>query len=137
MYKIFLILLLFGMVLRAGDNYELKLYEKVIPAIFKHRPIKVYGDSEVSKLLRHSRKFVMVKQCHKAHILIVAKVLDLPQVNCQEKPLFVTSYKAFKDNPNSFGAFYWRKGRPQIRFREEVMRRYHLTLPNALKRYAK
>jgi len=59
---------------------------------------------------------------------------ELP-AECQDKPLFSTSYRIYKNLEKSFGAFYWRKGRPQLRFKKEGLERYHLILPEILQRY--
>jgi len=120
-------------ILFANDNYELKLYEKIIPSIFKHK-VYVYVDKKSEELLKNSDKFLIVDNCNNADILI-GKYFDNLEDSCKNKPYFSTSYKSYKNNKNSFGAFYWRKGRPQIKFREEIIKKQNLTLPDSFSKY--
>jgi len=121
--------------LNAQSNYELKLYETIIPSIFKDRPIRVYLDKDMQSILQSSKKFAILKVCDASvNILIGNKFDNLPN-SCQNKPLFATEYRTFKENRNSFGAFYWRKGRPQIKFKKSTLLRYDIHLPNSFQRY--
>ena len=119
----------------AKDNYELKLYEKVLPIVFQSKPLLVYADNESKKIIQTSRIFKVTQNCNEA-IFLMGKGFDNLNNNCKEKPMFATSYRSFKSYKNSFGAFYWRKGRPQIKFNSDVIKEYKLYLPNSLKKYA-
>jgi hypothetical protein len=121
--------------LNAQSDYELKLYETIIPSIFKDRPLRVYLDSDMQSMLQNSKKFTIVKECDDSvNLLIGKKFQNLPAI-CRDKPLFATKYRTFKEHPNSFGAFYWRKGRPQIKFKKSTLFKYGIDLPNSLQRY--
>lgn len=120
-----------------ADNYELKLYDSVLSKIFQKDKISVYSQSpnilevlEKSALLHHSAS------CDKADLLI-GKNFDNLEESCLSKPIFATSYKAFKGTKNAFGAFYWRKGRPQIKFDKKNIKKFNLYLPHRLKRFSK
>jgi hypothetical protein len=135
MKKIFLFPLLIYAILSADSNYELKLFETIMPSIFKNNPIRVYLDDDMRDLLKDSEVFEIVDNCNAdVDLLIGKKCLNL-QPECKDKALFSTSYRSFKKNKNSFGAFYWRKGRPQLKFNSEVMKRYRIDLPQNLQRY--
>jgi len=135
MKKIFIIFIITLNIIYANDNYELKLYEKILPTICKTDTIKVFADNKVKKILQNSNRFVLVENCNDATILIGKYFSDLSR-ECRNKPIFTTTYQSFKNNSNSFGAFYWRKGRPQIKFRLEVIEKYNLNLSKELKKYA-
>jgi hypothetical protein len=121
--------------LNAQSDYELKLYETIIPSIFKDRSVRVYLDKDMQSMLQNSKKFTIVKECDASVKLLIGKRFEnLPAV-CQDKPLFTTKYRTFKESANSFGAFYWRKGRPQIKFKKSTLLRYKIHLPNSLQRY--
>ena len=137
MKKILIILFLLYSISNASDNYELKLYEKVLPSIFKQLPIKIYTDDDIKDILKHSNKFDILSTCTDAVVVIIGKNFENISQECKNKPIFATSYRGFKNYQNSFGAFYWRKGRPQIRFKNDTLNRYNLNLPNSLKKYAK
>lgn len=134
-YKIFYLLLIYNFAF--ANNYELKLYEKVLPSIFKEIPIKVFADKDTHVLLEHSNKFHIVSKCDKAVILLIGKRFDNIPIQCKDKPIFATSYRSYKNSVNSFGAFYWRKGRPQLKFKNEVLEKYNLNLPFSLQKYVK
>jgi len=135
MKRILLIPLFVFALLHAEENYELKLYESIIPSIFNERPIKVYLDKDMSRLLKDSSKFEIVQYCNSSVTLLIGKNFKNLFDECKGKPVFSTSYRSFKNNDNSIGAFYWRKGRPQIRFKSDALKRYNLILPSKLQRY--
>lgn len=138
MKKILIIfILVYTTLLNGSDKYELKLYEKVLPSIFTTTPIKVYVDKNTKELLKNSNKFEIMDSCDDATVLLIGKSFVNIDSQCQGKPMFSTSYRGFKNGTNSFGAFYWRKGRPQIRFKRDVLDKYNLFLPNSLQKYAK
>ncbi len=134
--KLLLILLFCLTSLFSIENYELNLYEKILPAIFDKKKLDVYVDTETQELMKYSKVFNIVSTCREATILIGSKFTFLSQ-ECLSKPLFSTSYRSFKTKVNSFGAFYWRKSRPQIKFKSKVLLKYNLILPSSLKRFSK
>ena len=130
-----LLLLLLGVDnIFAGVNYELKLYEKILPIILKEESIVVYADSGSSAILKDSRVFKVTDRCLDASLLI-GKRFENIDIECLKKPIFATSYRSFKSYKNSFGAFYWRKGRPQIKFKKEKIDKLKLFLPDSLSKY--
>ncbi len=137
MKNILIILFLLYSTTNASDNYELKLYDKLLPLIFIKTPIVVFVDKDTRELLKNSDKFKIVNSCDKNTMVLIGKNFHNLSYQCKNKPIFATSYRGFKNQKNSFGAFYWRKGRPQIRFKNDVLNRYNLNLPNSLKKYAK
>ena len=132
--KIILTLLLLFSVLNANDNLTLKLYEKVLTSIFHSQSIKVFVDSDTREILQQSNRFEIVDTCDKSVVVLVGKFSKLSEI-CKDKPLFSTDYRSFKHTPNSFGAYYWRKGRPQLTFKRRTLEKYHLSLPLALEKY--
>ena len=119
----------------ANDSYESKLYEKILPMILKQNNINIFADKETKFFLKNSSIFNIVYSCDDADLLVGKSILDFPQ-DCKHKPIFATSYRFF-NNKNSFGAFYWRKGRPQIKFKLSVIEKFNLYLPQNFKKYAK
>jgi hypothetical protein len=77
-----------------------------------------------------------MESCNDSVVVIVGKGFKR-DIDICNKPIFATSYRSFKNLENSFGAFYWRKGRPQIKFKVNIINKYDLRLPNSLERYAK
>ena len=134
MIKILISLLLFGNIIFASASYELKLYEKILPIVLKSSKIAVYADSNSFEILRDSNLFTLTNDCTKASILI-GKTFNTLQKSCLEKPIFATGYRAFRDFNSSFGVFYWRKGRPQLRFSLNRVKKLGLFLPQSLLKY--
>ena len=104
-----------------------ELVDLLFPLIVQKRVIKVYTTPKFASLFNHS-PFKLVS-CKNADIVFNT------ESNCT-KPRFVLSYKEFKHNPNAFGAFYYRKGRPQLRFKRSLLLRYFHTLPQELREYS-
>jgi len=108
-----------------SNEYEIELYKEVFNSLFSKK-VKVYSDREIALNL--------VKDCLRADILLIYDIKNIPK-KCTNKPLFVTNYKDFL-NTKAIGAFYWRKGRPQLKFKIKTILKYNLNLPDALKEYA-
>jgi len=132
---VFAFFILFSL-LRAEDSYKSKLFTTILSSIFQIQPINIYVDDDVHELLKDNKHFQILNICDDSITLLIGKKFDNLSEICKQKPMFSTSYRSFKHNQNSFGAFYWRKGRPQIKFKKSVLEKYNLTLPNGLKRYA-
>lgn len=135
MIKSLLILLLLLSNLTAKDNYELKLFEKVIPLIFDSKIINVYVDSDTQEIIEESTILHIRDNCDEIDLIISKK--ELENIRCKDIPLFATSLNAYKDSKNSIGAFYWRKGRPQLKLNAEIIKKFNLNLPKSLEKYAK
>lgn len=135
MKKLLLFFIFLAFPLYAQQNYELKLYEKVLPALLHRRPLKVFVDKDTNRLLKSSDKFILLDKCDESTLLLIGKEFSSLETQCENKPLFATSYLAYKEHKNSFGAFYWRKGRPQLKFKKALLKKFHIVLPDSLKRY--
>lgn len=133
--KILLLIFCLVTIIFADIPYERKLYETILPTLFKQKPIKVYTNGKITKLLQDSEQFRVVSHCDATVVLLLGKDFTHLPPECSTKPIFATDYKTFR-SPYSIGAFYWRKGRPQISFRKDNIKKFNLTLPDSLKRYA-
>ena len=118
----------------AEERYELSLYNKIFPLIFNKDKIKIYGDKKDTKIFEGSYRFIIAKDCNSSDF--VFGNIDKIEKQCVNIPRFVKSYKFYKNKHNVFGAFYWRKGRPQLKFKVKTILKYDLNLPDALKEYA-
>ncbi len=134
MKRLIIILLLTTYSFGSSENYELKLYEKILPSIFK-KDLLVYTDRKSKKILWNSSILKFTPNCESADILIGKDFKSLPS-KCKDKPIFSTSYRSFLNTTNSIGAFYWRKGRPQIKFNVDSLEKYDLKLPQSLIEFA-
>jgi hypothetical protein len=131
--KKFIILIYFSINIFANNqDYESKLYEKVLGSIFNNDIITIYSDEGLKDTIRKSSKFIIVDNCEDA-VVSIGKIF---KSKCEKLPLFTTNYKVFKNEPNVIGAFYWRKGRPQLKLKSDVLNDFNLTIPNSLQKYA-
>ncbi len=132
MRYIILTLIIIGNTFASNEDYELKLYERVIGSIFTSTAMPIYSDDNLKKTLQKSNKFVIVTNCDNA-ILIIGKEF---KKKCTQLPWFATSFKIFKNEKNVIGAFYWRKGRPQLKLKSSELKKFNLPLPKSLQKYA-
>lgn len=135
--KNLLLLLITITTLFSSENYELELYQSVLPTLFQKKSLLVYTrERELVTMLQHSNVLEIANNCKNADLLIGKNFDDLSP-ECSHKPIFAASYRSFSNLKNAFGAFYWAKGRPQIHFKLKEIQRYHLHLSPQLQRYAK
>jgi len=119
-----------------ANNYEVRLYEKIIPSIFQKDKVIVYASKDIKEFFLNKHLFSITTDCNKADIIVGKKFKDL-NTECLKKPFFTTSYRAYRKYKNAIGAFYWKKGRPQLQFELQKIEQFNLFLPNSLKRYTK
>jgi len=113
---------------------EQELIVKVLKLIStKNVPVIVY-EHNPSISLQGSTFTNLAGQCSHADIIYGSNFETLPQP-CQSLPRFSTDYEAFQKDEHVIGSFYWRKGRPQLRFDKARCDRFEIFLPEELVRY--
>jgi len=113
-----IIIFLFSAVLLFASA-KIELFEKLFSTLFHKPVIYVLTNNEDIKYST-SNVLKVVNSCDKADVIVG----DVDK-NCT-KPRFLLDYYQFKKDPNAIGAFYWRKGRPQLRLRKNMIEKYHL-----------
>lgn len=96
--------------------------------------VRVYEQSP-SRLLTESGFVSRVSECKDADLVYGEKFDTLP-FTCKNLPRFSTEYEHFQKDERVIGAFYWRKGRPQLRFNENRCKNFNIKLPPELVQYA-
>ncbi len=125
-----------SLTLLQADLYTQSLLEKLLSPLFQEKPIVAYVDAEHYQTLQDSKLFRLQSACDSKTELVLWDCLEHLPDACRNKPLFATTYRTYINHPdNAFGAFYWRKGRPQIHFNKRLLEKYHLTLPPTLQRF--
>lgn len=76
----------------------------------------------------------LISQCTHADVIYGASFETLPK-ECQAIARFTTDYEVFQKDEKTIGAFYWRKGRPQLRFDKDRCEHFNIFLPSELVRY--
>lgn len=123
-------LIIFSISLYANSSYELKLYDKVFTSLFEKEKINIYTTKKYKSIFKYHYRFNIVSDCNEAD-LIFSNI----DSNCTKKPIFVKDYKSFKETKNVIGAFYYRKGRPQLKLNKKNIKKFNLNIDNYLKDY--
>ena len=133
MRKLFLLMIF--VISLYGQDYTLKLYEKILGSLSDSSSIVVYADGASSQILQKSSKFEVVHFCSEDVEFLVGSSFGTLSPLCKNKPLFATTHRAYHKYSNAFGAFYWTKGRPQLHFNRAILERFELHLPANLQRF--
>lgn len=129
-------LCILGMVISStfAQTPEQELIVKVLKLISTKNVSVIVYEHHPSISLEGSTFTNLVGQCSHADIIYGSHFETLPQ-SCQSLPRFSTDYDAFQKDDHVIGSFYWRKGRPQLRFDKERCDRFEIFLPEELVRY--
>ncbi len=125
-----------GLLFASGNNQlKIQILEKIILDIQQNERLKVWSDDKsLEEAFRSADRFDIVQTCESADLIILARKKYVPK-GCETCPVFVLSYELLKDIPESFGALFWKKGRPNIVFIESRLKKFNITLSDALTSY--
>jgi hypothetical protein len=62
-------------------------------------------------------------------------LLAKKSVKCKNVPIVALDYSLLKKDKNALGAFYWQKGRPNITFIANRLKKKGIKLPKEYERY--
>jgi len=117
-----------------AETPEQELIVKVLKLLStKNALVKVYEHNPAISL-KGSTFTTLSQRCDHADIIYGSNFETLPP-SCKVLPRFATDYDVFQKDEQVIGAFYWRKGRPQLRFDKERCERFEIFLPEELVRY--
>jgi len=113
---------------------EIRIYSLIINAIVPDKSdVVIWTDDK--KRLKYLEKFTNIRFSDtpdKADLLIVKETEGIKS----DRPIFAISYpilKYYKDS--ALGGFYWQKGRPNVIFLQENLRRKGITLPKSMSKF--
>jgi hypothetical protein len=141
-YTILSILLLFSTNLHAFDEYskDVDLEYKILKKIYiditgKNRPtVRLVGFSEeMEKIFKNETNLSV--SCDDADIIIIGESVEKIPNNCGDAPIFSRNYKLYKSDSRVVGAFYWKKGRPNIVLNKKRVKELGTVISEPLKRY--
>ena len=104
-----------------------ELLNYLFPLITHKRIVKVYTLPRYYNYFQ-SNHFIITTNCKKSDIIF-------GNINCKNKPIFALSYDFYLKNQNVIGAFYYRKGRPQLKFKKSRFLRFFKEIPKEIKDY--
>jgi len=135
--KALLIFLLSALLLSASDtsNLQVKILEKIISDVTLNKSLAVWSDDKgiLDRLKSHSR-LIVKNRCEDANIIILKDKANLTK-ECTSKHIFVLNYQLLSDIPQSFGALFWKKGRPNIVILNPRIKAQSIQISNNLKPY--
>lgn len=137
MIKVIFLLFLSTFTLFASDinPIKVKILEKIISNISINEDIKIWSDDKNILLsLKENNKLKTVNSCDEASILIINEKSSLTN-SCYSKYIFVQNYNLLREIPQSFGALFWKKGRPNIVIVEPRISNQSISVTDGLKPY--
>ena len=125
MKKILLLIVLSNFLFTQEIKGLKELVNYLFPLIMHKKYIKVYTLPKYYIYFPNS-KFIIVRDCKKSDIVF-------GNIECKNRPVFALNYDFYISHKNVIGAFYYRKGRPQLKFKKHVYLKYFKSIPNELK----
>jgi len=114
-------------------TYERKIYNKVLHTLYVKPTINVYTDKKNYIRFPKENNFNIVDKCDQSDVVFLSYESSL--VYCADKPIFVDNYNDFISIPNVIGAFYYRKGRPQLKLNKDYINQFDLNIDKSLLKY--
>jgi len=134
--KHILFLILFSIILNASDIslIKVKILETIMQELSVDSKKLIWSDnSQLLAKLEDRNNLNIVSNCEDASLIIVER-LDLSQ-GCKNKNIFVLNYDLLSKIDNSFGALFWKKGRPNIIILEPRINKQSIKINDKLKPY--
>lgn len=98
----------------ASLDLEVKIIEKILKELSINKEKIIWSDNKKICQALNIRKLVYTTpKCEDATIVILQDEENLPK-ECSKSIIFVLNYELLSKVPESFGAFFWKKGRPNI-----------------------
>ena len=122
------------MLLQANE-LKMQILRNICHCIKEESKMRLWSDdAKVLEAFKNSSHFSVAKSLEEANFVILnKKPKDVGRyVN---KHIFVLDYDMLSDIPESFGAFFWKKGRPNIVFIKPRVEKQSLKLSPELSKY--
>ncbi|MDD5399875.1 MAG: hypothetical protein PHQ93_01630 [Sulfurimonas sp.] len=100
----------------ADNTHAIKaeILEKIFANISMKKGLVIWSDDkELIEEFDKKGSYATTAYCKDATLLILENKKNLDKT-CHEKAIFVLDYALLKEVPQSFGAIFWKKGRPNI-----------------------
>lgn len=131
-----LILLSYGQLVALDRDSTLKIYEHLFISLSSKTNISVYvTDKEYLDVFHFSKKIQISDSIKKDDIVLITNERMLHRITTSDKRvykdviLFATDYRFLNKLEDIVGAFYWKKGRTQLLFIKNRLKKHQITLP--------
>ena len=114
---------------------QVKILEKIVLEISLNKQVAIWSDDkEILSKIKNHKKFTTTTNCEEATLVILKDKKYLSRV-CTGTHIFVLNYKLLSDIPQSFGALFWKKGRPNIVILESRIKNQDIQISKNLEPY--
>ncbi|MEA3370477.1 MAG: hypothetical protein U9Q40_03990 [Campylobacterota bacterium] len=117
----------------SDDKKASTIFNLIAKNITKKTAPNIYLHKYNKSIKKYPGNLNIVTKCEEADLVILSTTKDIPQ-ECSKKILFGTRYSHLK-NSNVLGAFFWQKGRPNILFYQERLKREKIKLSPSFDKY--
>ena len=131
--KLLIIFLMITTVYSNDKALESKIFKNIINAVVKKDYPVIYLHKSIDSLSSNPSKINITGKCEDADLVILSTLNDLP-LTCTNKILFGSRYSHLK-NDRVIGSFFWQKGRPNILFYEERLKKNQIKLDPSFDKY--
>lgn len=115
--KIILAFLIITSTLFASESFytiKYQILEKIFKNISMYEEMILWSDDKhLQDEFARNKTFKVASNCQDASLVIIEDKKDIPK-SCLDKAVFVLDYALLKEIPQSFGAMFWKKARPNI-----------------------
>ncbi len=119
----------------SSNEIKYAILNKIVSGIVQNDTLRIWSDNEaINDALRSTELYQVVPTCDAADIIILENEEFLFK-SCKKGNIFVLSYELLNKLPQSFGAFFWKKGRPNVVFIESRIEAQGLILSDRLTPY--
>jgi len=134
--KHFILYILLNIVLLASDinPQKVKILEVILNEISIDSSKIIWSDNNtLLNDIKANNILHTVADCKSANIIILEK--NILPIECKNKYIFVLDYKLLSEIDTSFGALFWKKGRPNIIILEPRIDKQSIKIKDKLKPY--
>ena len=133
MIKLIAAFLLIINVYASDDKKASGIFNLILKEITKKENPRVYIHTNIYSIEQYPGDINIVTDCNKADIALLSTTKNLPP-ECNKKILFGSRYSHLK-NPNVIGSFFWQKGRPNILFYKQRLKKHNIKLNPSFDKY--
>lgn len=126
---------LFSLQAVANENIiAAQIIDRTVNSIFNGKRINTWGETPAHRqIIEYSTKMEATDDPNTAQFLIIST--NMPKNIAKNSILFTTNYELFTKNEQIMGAFYWRKGRPNLLFLRDRLKKADVTLGKEFDKY--
>jgi len=123
---IFIIIIILNSSLIFADSLttiKSELLYQLSTQLLNKQKISVYISANIFNDVKSYKGMQRVYFCSKADIIVADNTTNISR-DCFNKIIISTNYRTYKDNNNITGAIFWQKGRLNILFKKDKIKKF-------------